>query len=257
MKKYVITEEQLKVIVEKFDKNIPDDELKDTPALSFNDFLEKIDADAQNPNNQNPTDKETNVKSFVTATSAGNRADYHLDNADSHLKAIAGKFYKNMNSSAYRLNPDDRVLSDAEDLAIIIMSMGYYYYREGLINNFKVNDVKLNWRKNYDELKRTNLADIRGLLRTKFDSDLIGHQNQNDPDEIIITPKGNQPSFEVYVDKPSKKTKLVMFNFFDSASLSFFYKDFISKQQNIDLIQRAINRRFTAKVDSGKLVFKF
>ncbi len=249
MKKYIITEEQLKVILEKADET--PGEFAKTPNMSFDQLLQTIEKGGDGKRDVNKDD----TKSFVTGTVAANRAEYNLDKTDASLKAIAGKFYKSI--TGYGINPDDSVLAQAEDLAIIIMSMAYYYYKEGKISRFNVTDVDLNFRKNYNELKRTNLGDIRGLLRTKFDGDLGGYPDNDDEDIVMISPKNSNPSFQAYISKSTKRTTMVRFNFFDSSSLRFFYEDFLKNQKNIDLISKAINRRVRPKIEGDSLIFLF
>jgi len=252
MKKYIITENQLKVILERAD-DTPEN-YSDVPPMSFDNFLKAIEKD----NNKNGTssNRSDDIKSFALGAVAGNRAEYNIDKSDSALKAIAGKFYKSINAG-YGINPDDGVLAESEDLCIIIMCMAYYYYKEGSIKSFNVRDVDLDFRKNYNELKRTNLSDIRGLLRTKFDADIFGRQDDDDENQIIVAPRGDNPSFQVYINKNSRRTTMVRFNFFDSTSLNFFYNDFLKNDKNINLISKAINRRVRPRLDNGSLVFQF
>lgn len=252
MKKYIITENQLKVILERADET--PENFSDVPPMSFDNFLKAIEKD--NNKNGTPNDRSDNIKSFALGAVAGNRAEYNIDKTDSALKSIAGKFYKSI-GVGYGINPDDSVLAEAEDLCIIIMSMAYYYYKEGNIKSYGVKDVELDVRKNYNELKRTNLSDIRGLLRTKFDADIYGYQDDDNENQVIAAPRGDNPSFQVYINKNNKRTTMVRFNFFDSTSLNFFYNDFLKNDKNINLISKAINRRVRPRLDSGSLVFQF
>jgi len=73
----------------------------------------------------------------------------------------------------------------------------------------------------------------------------------------IVAPRGDNPSFQVYINKNSRRTTMVRFNFFDSTSLNFFYNDFLKNDKNINLISKAINRRVRPRLDNGSLVFQF
>lgn len=258
MKKYVITENQLKTIIERVE-NTPG-EYEKIPDMSFDNLLKTLEKDSEG----NRVNDKDNMKGFVSASVAGNRAEFNLDKADSSLKAIAGKFYKGM-SRGYGINPDDSVLADAEDLAIIIMSITYYYRKNGKMQSV-VKDVNLNWSKNYKSIERamsggesTNevITDLRALLRTKFDSDLFGELNPDNENEVIIAPRGENPSFQVYVNKNNKRTTLVKFHYMNSNDLSFFYKDFLTNPKNLDIIRKAINRKVTPQIKEGSLIFIF
>ena len=207
MKKYIITENQLKAIIEKVE-NSPG-KYEDIPDMGFDNLLKTLEKDSEG---KRIADKD-NMSGFVSASVSANRAEYNLDKADASLKAIAGKFYKGM-GRGYGINPDDSVLADAEDLAIIIMSLTYYYRKNGKMQS-NVTDVNLNWSKNYKSIERamtgsgtTNevITDLRSLLRTKFNSDLFGETNPDNEDEVIVAPKGDNPSFQVYINKNTKRT---------------------------------------------------
>ena len=78
MKKYVITESQLKTIVEKYDQ-IPKEVIKSKP-ISFQNFVNAIKMEKAS----GETDKG-DLKSFVSAKMAGDRAKNYLNKTDYNL----------------------------------------------------------------------------------------------------------------------------------------------------------------------------
>ena len=80
MKKYVITESQLKTIVEKYDQ-IPKEVIKSKP-ISFQNFVNAIKMEKAS----GETDKG-DLKSFVSAKMAGDRAKNYLNKTDEVLSA--------------------------------------------------------------------------------------------------------------------------------------------------------------------------
>lgn len=248
MKKYVITESQLKTIVEKYDK-IPKDVIKSAP-LSFQNFMDAIKKEKEG----GETDKG-DLKSYVAAQMASSRAEKYLDKTDDALAKIAGDYYKPINTRGYRFDGDDGVLADAEDLSIVILSLVYYFYKEGQLPTFKVNDVRMNYGRNYTLIKDKGINDFRVLLGAKFESDwIISMSPDNEKEAIITTPSG---SIQVHVNIDTKKTILVKFNFMDSTTLKTFFDDIIQDKKYMNLINKAVGVNTRPRLNSGSLEFLF
>lgn len=248
MKKYVITESQLKTIVEKYDK-LPKNITRSAP-ITFQNFMDAIKKEKKG----GKTD-DGDLKTYVATQIAGSRAEKYLDKTDDALAKIAGKDYNPMNTRGYRFNGGDEVLADAEDLSIIILSLVYYFYKEGQLPSFKINDVRMNYEKNYVLIKNKGVKDFRVLLGAKFDSDWIISVNpDNEKEALITTPTG---SIQVHVNIDTKKTVLVKFNFMDSTTLKTFFEDIIMDKTYMNLINKAVGVNTRPKINSGSLEFLF
>ncbi len=245
MKKYIITESQLKLIVEKYDQ-IPKEVIKSKP-MTFQNFINAIKMEKDG----GETDKG-DLKSFVSAKMAGDRAKNYLNKTDDALDKIAGG---EGSIKGYSLVNDDPVLADAEDLSIILLSLLYYFYKEGKLPRFKITDVQMEFEKNYEIIKRRGLDDFKVLLRAKFTSDWIVSEMPGSEDEALIsTPTG---SIQVHANILGGMATLVKFNFMDSATLDKFYRDVIKNGDLMNKVKKAINKNFIPSLESGSLVFKF
>jgi hypothetical protein len=49
-----------------------------------------------------------------------------------------------------------------------MLSLLYYFYKEGKLPRFKITDVQMEFEKNYEIIKRRGLDDFKVLLRAKF-----------------------------------------------------------------------------------------
>jgi hypothetical protein len=245
MKKYVITESQFKTIVEKYDE-IPKEVIKSKP-MTFQNFVNVIKMEKES----GKTDKG-DLKSFVSAKMAGDRAKNYLNKTDDALDKIAGG---EGSIKGYSLVNDDPVLADSDDLSIIILSLLYYFYKEGKLPRFKINDVQMDFEKNYEIIKRRGLDDFKVLLRVKLTSDWIQLEMPNNEDEALITtPTG---SIQVHANMLGNMATLVKFNFMDSATLDKFYRDVIKNNDIMSKVKKALNKNFVPSLESGSLVFKF
>jgi hypothetical protein len=245
MKKYVITESQFKTIVEKYDQ-IPKEVIKSKP-MTFQNFVNVIKMEKES----GKTDKG-DLKSFVSAKMAGDRAKNYLNKTDDALDKIAGG---EGSIKGYSLVNDDPVLADSDDLSIIILSLLYYFYKEGKLPRFKINDVQMDFEKNYEIIKRRGLDDFKVLLRVKLASDWIQLEMPNNEDEALITtPTG---SIQVHANILGNMATLVKFNFMDSATLDKFYRDVIKNNDIMSKVKKALNKNFVPSLESGSLVFKF
>jgi hypothetical protein len=245
MKKYVITESQLKTIVEKYDQ-IPKEVIKSKP-ISFQNFVNAIKMEKAS----GETDKG-DLKSFVSAKMAGDRAKNYLNKTDDALDKIAGG---EGSIKGYYLINDDPALADSDDLSIIILSLLYYFYKEGKLPRFKITDVQMDFEKNYEIIKKRGLDDFRVLLRVKLMSKWAQYEiPNNDEEALVTTPTG---SIQVHVNMLGNMATLVKFNFMDSATLDKFYRDVIKNNDIMVKVKKALNKNFTASLDSGSLVFKF
>jgi hypothetical protein len=245
MKKYVITESQLKTIVEKYDQ-IPKEVIKSKP-MTFQNFINAIKMEK----NGGETDKG-DLKSFVSAKMAGDRAKNYLNKTDDALDKIAGG---EGSIKGYSLVNDDPVLADAEDLSIIMLSLLYYFYKEGKLPRFKITDVQMEFEKNYEIIKRRGLDDFKVLLRAKFTSDWsVSEMPDNEDEALISTPTG---SIQVHANILGGMATLVKFNFIDSATLNKFYGDVIKNNDIMNKVKKALNKNFIPSLESGSLIFKF
>jgi hypothetical protein len=245
MKKYVITESQLKTIVEKYDQ-IPKEVIKSKP-MTFQNFINAVKMEK----NGGETDKG-DLKSFVSAKMAGDRAKNYLNKTDDALDKIAGG---EGSIKGYSLVNDDPVLADAEDLSIIMLSLLYYFYKEGKLPRFKITDVQMEFEKNYEIIKRRGLDDFKVLLRAKFTSDWsVSEMPDNEDEALISTPTG---SIQVHANILGGMATLVKFNFIDSATLNKFYGDVIKNNDIMNKVKKALNKNFIPSLESGSLIFKF
>jgi hypothetical protein len=245
MKKYVITESQLKTIVEKYDQ-IPKEVIKSKP-MTFQNFINAIKMEKDG----GKTDKG-DLKSFVSAKMAGDRAKNYLNKTDDALDKIAGG---EGSIKGYSLVNDDPVLADAEDLSIIMLSLLYYFYKEGKLPRFKITDVQMEFEKNYEIIKRRGLDDFKVLLRAKFTSDWsVSEMPDNEDEALISTPTG---SIQVHANILGGMATLVKFNFIDSATLNKFYGDVIKNNDIMNKVKKALNKNFVPSLESGSLIFKF
>lgn len=245
MKKYVITESQLKTIVEKYEP-VPKDVIKSAP-MTFQNFITAIKMEKDG----GQTDKG-DLKSFVNAKMASSRAEKYLDKTDDALAKIAGDYGS---VKGYSLVNDDPVLGDAEDLSIIVISLVYYFYKEGQLPSFKLNDVRMDLNKNYNIIKTKGLNDFKVLLRSKFESDWIVSEMPNNENEALIsTPTG---SIQVHANILGGMATLVKFNFMDSTTLNKFYRDIITDKETMTKIKKAIGKNMIPKINSGSLEFTF
>ena len=245
MKKYVITESQLKTIVEKYDQ-IPKEVIKSKP-ISFQNFVNAIKMEKAS----GETDKG-DLKSFVSAKMAGSRAEKYLDKTDDALAKIAGD---HGSIKGYSLVNDDPVLGDAEDLSIIVISLVYYFYKEGQLPNFKIKDVRMDLDRNYNIIKTKGLNDFKTLLRSRFESDWIVSEMPNNENEALIsTPTG---SIQVHANILGGMATLVKFNFMDTPTLNKFYSDIIMDKETMTKIKKAIGKNIIPKLNSGSLEFSF
>jgi hypothetical protein len=245
MKKYVITESQFKTIVEKYDQ-IPKEVIKSKP-MTFQNFVNVIKMEKES----GKTDKG-DLKSFVSAKMAGDRAKNYLNKTDDALDKIAGG---EGSIKGYSLVNDDPVLADSDDLSIIILSLLYYFYKEGKLPRFKINDVQMDFEKNYEIIKRRGLDDFKVLLRVKLTSDWRQFEIPDNEDEALITtPTG---SIQVHANMLGNMATLVKFNFMDSATLDKFYRDVIKNNDIMSKVKKALNKNFVPSLESGSLVFKF
>ncbi len=245
MKKYVITESQLKTIVEKYDQ-IPKEVIKSKP-MTFQNFINAIKMEKDG----GKTDKG-DLKSFVSAKMAGDRAKNYLNKTDDALDKIAGG---EGSIKGYSLVNDDPVLADAEDLSIIMLSLLYYFYKEGKLPRFKITDVQMEFEKNYEIIKRRGLDDFKVLLRAKFTSDWsVSEMPDNEDEALISTPTG---SIQVHANILGGMATLVKFNFIDSATLNKFYGDVIKNNDIMNKVKKALNKNFIPSLESGSLIFKF
>ncbi len=245
MKKYVITESQLKTIVEKYDQ-IPKEVIKSKP-MTFQNFINAIKMEKDG----GETDKG-DLKSFVSAKMAGDRAKNYLNKTDDALDKIAGG---EGSIKGYSLVNDDPVLADAEDLSIIMLSLLYYFYKEGKLPRFKITDVQMEFEKNYEIIKRRGLDDFKVLLRAKFTSDWsVSEMPDNEDEALISTPTG---SIQVHANILGGMATLVKFNFIDSATLNKFYGDVIKNNDIMNKVKKALNKNFIPSLESGSLIFKF
>jgi hypothetical protein len=248
MKKYVITESQLKTIVEKYDQ-IPK-EVANAAPMSFQNFMDAIEKEKEGGEND-----KGDLKSFVSAQMATSRAEKYLDKTDDALAKIAGKHYKPIHTRGYRLSGDDAVLADAEDLSIVIISLYYYFYKEGQLGAFKIKDVKMDLERNYNLIKAKGASDFRVLLGAKFSSDwIISLSPDVENESIVTTPSG---SIQVHVNNMTKKTILVKFNFMDSTSMSTFFKDILKDPKYMSLINKAVGVNTKPRINSGSIEFLF
>lgn len=245
MKKYVITESQLKTIVEKYDQ-IPKEVIKSKP-MTFQNFINAVKMEKDG----GKTDKG-DLKSFVSAKMAGDRAKNYLNKTDDALDKIAGG---EGSIKGYSLVNDDPVLADAEDLSIIMLSLLYYFYKEGKLPRFKITDVQMEFEKNYEIIKRRGLDDFKVLLRAKFTSDWsVSEMPDNEDEALISTPTG---SIQVHANILGGMATLVKFNFIDSATLNKFYGDVIKNNDIMNKVKKALNKNFIPSLESGSLIFKF
>ena len=245
MKKYVITETQLKTIVEKYEP-VPKEVVKSAP-MTFQNFINAIKMEKDG----GQTDKG-DLKSFVSAKMAGSRAEKYLDKTDDALDRIAGDYGS---VKGYSLVNDDPVLGDAEDLSIIVISLVYYFYKEGQLPSFKIKDVRMDLDKNYNIIKTKGLNDFKTLLRSRFESDWIVSEMPNNENEALIsTPTG---SIQVHANILGGMATLVKFNFMDSPTLNKFYRDIIMDRETMNKIKKAIGKNVIPKLNSGSLEFSF
>jgi hypothetical protein len=245
MKKYVITESQLKTIVEKYDE-LPKEVIKSKP-MTFQNFINVIKMEKEG----GESDKG-DLKSFVSAKMAGDRAKNYLNKTDDALDKLAGG---KGSIKGYSLASDDAVLADADDLAVIVLSLLYYFYKEGKLPLVKVKDVQMNYEKNYNVIKTRGLDDFKPLLAVKLTSDYIVYlMPGNENISIVSTPAG---SIQVHVNNLGNMAILVKLNFMEPSVLNKFYNDVIKNKDTMGKIKKAINKNFTVSVEGGSLVFKF
>jgi hypothetical protein len=245
MKKYVITESQFKTIVEKYDE-LPKEVVKSKP-MTYQNYINAIKMEKES----GESDKG-DLKTFVSAKMAGSRAKNYLDKTDDALDKLTGG---KGSIKGYSFASDDAVLADTDDLAVIVLSLLYYFYKEGKLPLVKVKDIQMNYEKSYNIIKTRGLADFKVLLSVNLTSDFSIHPMPgNDDIDIVTTPAG---SIQVHVNRLGNMAILAKFNFMEPAILNKFYNDVIKNKEYMDKIKKAINKNVKAEVESGSLVFKF
>ena len=179
-------------------------------------------------------------------------SEKYLDKTDDALAKIAGD---HGSIKGYSLVNDDPVLGDAEDLSIIVISLVYYFYKEGQLPNFKIKDVRMDLDRNYNIIKTKGLNDFKTLLRSRFESDWIVSEMPNNENEALIsTPTG---SIQVHANILGGMATLVKFSFMDTPTLNKFYSDIIMDKETMTKIKKAIGKNIIPKLNSGSLEFSF
>lgn len=243
MKKYIITESQLKAIIEKADP-IPKDIIK-APPMSFQNYANAIKM--EKPDGE--TDKG-DLKSFVAAKMAGSRAQNFLDKTDDALNRLTGDFGS---ISGYSLASDDPIISDSDRLSVIILSLVYYFHKEGQLPSFKVNDVNMDFNKAYKIIKERGLGDFKVLSGIRLGAKWITSPT-SDSESTITSPNG---SIQVVANHLGGIAVLVRYTFMDSATLNKFYKDVISDKKILTSIKKFVGKNIIPSVKDGSLEFSF
>lgn len=247
MKKYLITEQQLSLIIEAADKMPGKNEYKGTPELSFGDFVKSVQ---QNPN-RGPED--TN-KLYSIGQMGSSRAEFYGDRAQSSLDKIAGKFNKRISSY---IKSDDSILKDAQELSAVVLGLLFYLYNEGAVKKQYVpQDVRYRYNAAYKYLKDNNLSKIQNLVSMNVSSKWVASVNPNDNTETIIS--SEMGSIQIHVDMAKDKTKFVKFNYIDSAVLDYFYNQFLKTGDNLEKIRVALHETtIRPTIQTGSLVFTY
>jgi hypothetical protein len=252
MKKYIITEQQLSLILEAADKLPQKGEYKDVADLSYDDFRKAIEADQ----NKDPKAGGLDNKDYAIGQMASNRTEFYMDKAQNSLDKIAGKFNKSIYTSAYHLKSNDDVLDDAERLGSIVLGLMYFLFKENVIQKqYTPKDVRYQYDKAYKYLKNNNLAEIKALTQMSVISQWSTAVNPNETTESIASTQNG--SIQIHIDIDSKKTKYVKFNFIDNSSLQYFYDKFLKTGDNLKKIQAALAAPVKPMVQTGSLIFNF
>lgn len=255
MKKYVITESQLKTIIEKYEPVPPS--VANAAPLGFEAFMDAVKQD--NVNNQTGSSNKDDLKSFVAAQMASSRAGNYMDKADDALMKIAGDKAKkiSMATRSYGFK-DDNVLAKAEDLTVIVLSLLYYFHKEGKIDhNIKNNkDVSLDYNTIYNGIKKHGVDNFKWMTNVKLFANWFIWLDPNDDTQSIIS--SENATVQVHVDNATKKTKLVSFANISPRTLDKFYNDVLNSNQNVlKQISGAIRNNITPRINSGSLDFMF
>ena len=254
MRKYIITESQLGLIV----KNASDSQLNETSVqdsstpISFDEFLKATEVDnIKNNVNAKPNNPD-DIKAFVQAQIASVGSNKGAEMTDKALKDIAGEHYMDYHRG-YRIEPFDEV----DNLSIIVCSIVYFYYKEGKIASFNLKDVYSSWDANYRYLQKNGIDNgkLKQLLRTKFKADLNALPTIDSDKEVTLISKDGSISAQVL--KSNKDITRVSFNFLDKNGLDYFYSTFLRNGNNLKNIRLAIGRNVTPSLDKGSLIFKF
>ncbi len=255
MKKYIITESQLKSIVEKYEPVPPN--VAKAPPMSFDEFMDAMQKD--NVINQTDSDNKGDLKSYVAAKMGASRAEKNIGDANDSLNKIAANTSKSMDMIQVHKFRDDNVLAKTEDLSVIVLSLLYYFYKEGQIDhNVRNNkDVSIDYNTVYNGIKKHGVDDFKWLTNVKFFANWFIWTNEDDETESIISSEGE--TVQVHIDNETKKTKLVRLSNISSKTLTKFYSDVLrSNNPNfMQLISKAIKSNIVAKIDSGSLEFIF
>lgn len=254
MRKYIITESQLGLIV----KNASDSQLNETSVqnsstpISFDEFLKATEVDnIKNNVNVKPNNPD-DIKSFVQAQIASVGSNKGAEMTDRALKDIAGEHHKDYHRG-YRIEPFDEV----DNLSIIVCSVAYFYYKEGKIASFNLKDVYSNWDTNYRYLKQNGVdsSKLKELLRTKFNAQLNALPTLPSDKEVTIISKDGSISAQVL--KTDKSIIQVKFDFFDKNGLDYFYNSFLKNGNNLKNVRLAIGINVSPSISNGSLIFKF
>lgn len=243
MKKYVITEAQLKTIVEKF-QPVPKDVVKAKP-MTVKDFLNAIEIEKDGEK----SDKD-DLKSFVGAKMGIGRAKDYLNKTDDALDKIAG----GSAIKGYSIVSDDPTLTDANNLSVIILSLVYYFYKEGKLPRFNKPNVLVDLEKNYNIIKTKGLEDFKVLLKIDLRSNWITTEPD---DQGMMTASSPDGLIQANINTLGLMTTSVKYSFMDSATLGKFYEDVIKNKEIMIKIQKAINKGVKPEIKNGSLIFNF
>ena len=241
MKKYVITEAQLKTIVNELD--LSRSVVRSKP-MSFQNFINAIEMEKGGEKSD-----VGDLKSFVSAKMAGDRAKDYLNKTDDALDKIAG----GSGIKGYSIVNDDPVLIDANKVSIIILSLVYYFYKKGDLPRFKKPQVSIDLDKNNNILKSKGFDDFKLLLKVELKAD-FNPVDINERETIISTPDG---LIQVHVNTLGMMATSVKLSFMDSTTLNKFYNDVLTNKDVINKIQKAINKRTKPELKDGSLIFNF
>lgn len=255
MKKYVITESQLKIIIEKYEPVPPD--VANAAPIGFEAFMDAIKHD--NVANQSDSNNKDDLKSFVATKMSGARAGDYLSKADDALSKIAGDKLKGSNTVRSHRFKDDSVLGKAEDLGVIVLSLLHYFHKEGQVDhNVKNNkDVDIDYNTTYNGIKKHGVHDFKWLTNIRLYSNWHIWLDEDDDTQSIVSSEDG--TIQVYIDNNTKKTKLVRFSNISTRTLDKLYNDVLKSGQKsmVDLISRAIKNTIVPRINSGSLEFTF
>jgi len=221
MKKYILTESQVKLIMEGLSES--NNEIK-----NFDDFL-------------------TNAHAEIHGSMAS-RANKDVDDA---MKNYLGHHYQ----YKYSLESDDLV--ELNKLSVIVLSILFYLMKEGKIERFRIPDINVNLGKNYEYLKKNSgpeLGDLKPLLSRNFKLDVSVDDSFKQDGLVKIV--SNDESIETIVEKDTKKVKTITYNFLTGRSLDVFL-NVLNKPGNYKSIKSAIGFGVRPDISGKSLTFKF